>query len=89
MYLNLPQEFLIEKQLKFQESPEFDTSEVRLRDICTRAQFVGSFKPGRKPKALMARLNPDPPALVPIGVTPTKNEFVDAFTTPSSSADQV
>ncbi|XP_022223244.2 nuclear factor related to kappa-B-binding protein [Drosophila obscura] len=54
------------------ESPEFDTSEVRLRDICTRAQFVGSFKPGRKPKALLARLNPDPPALVPIGVI--KNE---------------
>ncbi|KAH8307855.1 hypothetical protein KR059_000801 [Drosophila kikkawai] len=58
------------------DSPEFDTSEVRLRDICTRAQFVGSFKPGRKPKALMARLNPDPPALVPIGGgTPNKSEF--------------
>ncbi|XP_002019633.2 nuclear factor related to kappa-B-binding protein [Drosophila persimilis] len=54
------------------ENPEFDTSEVRLRDICTRAQFVGSFKPGRKPKALLARLNPDPPALVRIGVV--KNE---------------
>ncbi|KMZ04784.1 nuclear factor related to kappa-B-binding protein [Drosophila simulans] len=65
------------RKLEQPESPEFDTSEVRLRDICTRAQFVGSFKPGRKPKALMARLNPDPPALVPIGVTPTKNEFVD------------
>ncbi|XP_020811156.1 LOW QUALITY PROTEIN: nuclear factor related to kappa-B-binding protein [Drosophila serrata] len=58
------------------DSPEFDTSEVRLRDICTRAQFVGSFKPGRKPKALMARLNPDPPALVPIGGgTPNRSEF--------------
>ncbi|XP_017058472.1 nuclear factor related to kappa-B-binding protein [Drosophila ficusphila] len=65
------------RKLEQPESPEFDTSEVRLRDICTRAQFVGSFKPGRKPKALMARLNPDPPALVPIGVTPTKSEFVD------------
>ncbi|KAH8244647.1 hypothetical protein KR026_004906 [Drosophila bipectinata] len=60
------------------DSPEFDTSEVRLRDICTRAQFVGNFKPGRKPKALMARLNPDPPALVPIGATAgAKSELVD------------
>ncbi|KAH8351157.1 hypothetical protein KR084_008500 [Drosophila pseudotakahashii] len=65
------------RKLEQPESPEFDTSEVRLRDICTRAQFVGSFKPGRKPKALMARLNPDPPALVPIGVTATKSEFAD------------
>ncbi|XP_034664989.1 LOW QUALITY PROTEIN: nuclear factor related to kappa-B-binding protein [Drosophila subobscura] len=55
------------RKMEQPESPEFDTSEVRLRDICTRAQFVGSFKPGRKPKALLARLNPDPPALVPIG----------------------
>ncbi|XP_016960587.1 nuclear factor related to kappa-B-binding protein [Drosophila biarmipes] len=65
------------RKLEQPESPEFDTSEVRLRDICTRAQFVGSFKPGRKPKALMARLNPEPPALVPIGVTTTKSEFAD------------
>ncbi|XP_017071843.2 nuclear factor related to kappa-B-binding protein isoform X1 [Drosophila eugracilis] len=65
------------RKLEQPESPEFDTSEVRLRDICTRAQFVGSFKPGRKPKALMARLNPDPPALVPIGITATKSEIVD------------
>ncbi|KAH8232647.1 hypothetical protein KR032_010981 [Drosophila birchii] len=65
------------------ESPEFDTSEVRLRDICTRAQFVGSFKPGRKPKALMARLNPEPPALVPIGGgTPNKSELADAEAEP-------
>ncbi|XP_016978324.2 nuclear factor related to kappa-B-binding protein [Drosophila rhopaloa] len=65
------------RKLEQPESPEFDTSEVRLRDICTRAQFVGSFKPGRKPKALMARLNPDPPALVPIGGTAVKSEFAD------------
>ncbi|XP_017000294.2 nuclear factor related to kappa-B-binding protein [Drosophila takahashii] len=68
------------RKLEQPESPEFDTSEVRLRDICTRAQFVGSFKPGRKPKALMARLNPDPPALVPIGVAATKSEFADEET---------
>ncbi|XP_052836960.1 nuclear factor related to kappa-B-binding protein [Drosophila gunungcola] len=65
------------RKLEQPESPEFDTSEVRLRDICTRAQFVGSFKPGRKPKALMARLNPDPPALVPIGGAAVKSELAD------------
>ncbi|EDV43336.1 uncharacterized protein Dana_GF16572 [Drosophila ananassae] len=66
------------RKLERPESPEFDTSEVRLRDICTRAQFVGNFKPGRKPKALMARLNPDPPALVPIGASAgPKSEVVD------------
>ncbi|KAH8310927.1 hypothetical protein KR044_003487 [Drosophila immigrans] len=50
--------------------PDFETADIRLRDICTRAQFVGNFKPGRKPKALTARLNHsvnEPPALVPIG----------------------
>lgn len=55
-----------------QQLPDFDTADIRLRDICTRAQFVGNFKPGRKPKALTARLNQqqvnEPPALVPIGV---------------------
>ncbi|KAH8383228.1 hypothetical protein KR009_007544 [Drosophila setifemur] len=65
------------RKLEQPDSPEFDTSEVRLRDICTRAQFVGSFKPGRKPKALMARLNPDPPALVPIGVSPGKIDLAE------------
>lgn len=50
--------------------PDFDTADIRLRDICTRAQFVGNFKPGRKPKTLTARINHsvnEPPALVPIG----------------------
>ncbi|KAH8278703.1 hypothetical protein KR018_007519 [Drosophila ironensis] len=65
------------RKLERPDSPEFDTSEVRLRDICTRAQFVGSFKPGRKPKALLARLNPDPPALVPIGGASAKSDPVE------------
>ncbi|ALC47119.1 CG11970 [Drosophila busckii] len=58
------------RKLQYAELPDFDTVDIRLRDICTRAQFVGSFKPGRKPKALTARLNHsanEPPALVPIG----------------------
>lgn len=53
-----------------QQLPDFDTVDIRLRDICTRAQFVGNFKPGRKPKTLTARINHsvnEPPALVPIG----------------------
>lgn len=55
---------------ELQQLPDFDTSDIRLRDICTRAQFVGNFKPGRKPKTLTARINHsvnEPPALVPIG----------------------
>jgi len=57
--------------------PDFDTADIRLRDICTRAQFVGNFKPGRKPKALTARLNHsvnELPALVPIGGNAAKVE---------------
>ncbi|XP_060649164.1 nuclear factor related to kappa-B-binding protein [Drosophila nasuta] len=56
--------------------PDFETADIRLRDICTRAQFVGNFKPGRKPKALTARLNHnvnEPPALVPIGGNSSAN----------------
>ncbi|EDV93539.1 nuclear factor related to kappa-B-binding protein [Drosophila grimshawi] len=58
------------RKLQQPQLPDFDTADIRLRDICTRAQFVGNFKPGRKPKALTARLNhnvSEPPALVPIG----------------------
>ncbi|TDG48815.1 hypothetical protein AWZ03_004718 [Drosophila navojoa] len=59
------------RKLQHPQLPDFDTADIRLRDICTRAQFVGNFKPGRKPKALTARLNQqqatEPPALVPIG----------------------
>ncbi|KRF78854.1 nuclear factor related to kappa-B-binding protein isoform X2 [Drosophila virilis] len=58
------------RKLQQPQLPDFDTADIRLRDICTRAQFVGSFKPGRKPKALTARFNQqvnEPPALVPIG----------------------
>ncbi|XP_017856044.1 PREDICTED: nuclear factor related to kappa-B-binding protein isoform X2 [Drosophila arizonae] len=59
------------RKLQHPQLPDFDTADIRLRDICTRAQFVGNFKPGRKPKALMARFNQqqvtEPPALVPIG----------------------
>ncbi|KAH8359795.1 hypothetical protein KR093_008880 [Drosophila rubida] len=67
------------KRRKLQQPhlPDFETADIRLRDICTRAQFVGNFKPGRKPKALTARLNHsinEPPALVPIGVNAAKLE---------------
>ncbi|EDW83768.2 uncharacterized protein Dwil_GK13785 [Drosophila willistoni] len=67
------------RKLEQPDLADFDTTDIRLRDICTRAQFVGNFKPGRKPKALMARLNatPNPPALVPIGIPGTASSTGD------------
>ncbi|KAL7728357.1 hypothetical protein ACLKA6_007450 [Drosophila palustris] len=65
------------RKLQQPQLPDFDTADIRLRDICTRAQFVGSFKPGRKPKALTARFNHNVnelPALVPIGGNAAKME---------------
>ncbi|XP_034488895.1 nuclear factor related to kappa-B-binding protein [Drosophila innubila] len=65
------------RKLQQPQLPDFDTADIRLRDICTRAQFVGNFKPGRKPKALTARLNHsvnELPALVPIGGNAAKVE---------------
>uniref|UniRef100_T1PL24 Uncharacterized protein n=1 Tax=Musca domestica TaxID=7370 RepID=T1PL24_MUSDO len=44
--------------------PELETSDIRLRDVCARAQIGGNFKrlpgtgkPGRKPKSLISAAN--------------------------------
>lgn len=53
--------------------PDFETFDIRLRDVCARAQMGGNFKQlfgvgkviGRKTKAKLVSFT-DPPALVPI-----------------------
>ncbi|XP_073838718.1 uncharacterized protein [Musca autumnalis] len=57
--------------------PELETSDIRLRDVCARAQIGGNFKrvlgagkPGRKPKAsVSAASNVIPPNTSQLGTT--------------------
>ena len=59
-----------------QSLPEFETADIRLRDVCGRAQMGGNFKrsynskPGRKPKIKFT----EPPALAPLTSNSNKAE---------------
>ncbi|KAM7362929.1 uncharacterized protein ACRADG_000035 isoform 1-T2 [Cochliomyia hominivorax] len=69
--------------------PEFETSDIRLRDVCARAQMGGNFKKmfalgktaGRKPK-----LTPTTTTTMILGTTPSTSAITTATTTLSTIA---